>query len=149
MGGTFTCLNYHIIFSTKDRRPLIVPALRADLYKYIGGIIKGEDGIPDHIGGTEDHIHLLVRYRPDAAISDLVQKVKSHSSGWVNRSSGHAAFYWQEGYGAFSISQSHMGKVRAYIDGQEEHHKARDFKAEFRAFLKRYSIQFDENYIWL
>ena len=149
MGGTFTCLNFHIIFSTKERSPLIIPELCADLYNYVGGTIRGEGGISDFIGGTSDHLHLLLRWKPDYALSELVQKIKSHSSGCVNKTSREKHFYWQEGYGAFSVSQSHMTRVRQYIAHQARHHRKKDFKDELRGFLKAHGIPYDEDYIWL
>ena len=150
MGGTFTNLQYHIVFSTKGRRQFISPALRPRLYDYIGGTIRKQRGVLYEIGGTRDHVHLLLRWRPDASVSDLVRDIKSASSGWIHKDiPGMSGFRWQDGFGAFSVSHSQSGKLRAYILDQERHHRETDFKGEFRALLKAHEVEFDEDYIWL
>jgi len=149
MATTYTNLNYHIVFSTKDRRPLITPPLRARLYPYITSIITGERGIVAAIGGTCDHIHLLVRWRPDVSISNLLKTVKSMSSGWVHRQDGLSpGFGWQEAYAAFTVSESQCARVAAYVECQENHHAGRDFKHELLALLASHGIGYDERYIW-
>jgi REP element-mobilizing transposase RayT len=148
MGTTFANLLYHIVFSTKHRAPLIREDLRADLYGYMGGILRGEGGILLEIGGMPDHVHLLAKLRTDVAVARVVQKVKGKSSKWRNEQpSASERFEWQEGYGAFSVSESLSGKVRRYIRNQEEHHRAISFEDELIALLKRHRIPYDERYL--
>jgi REP element-mobilizing transposase RayT len=126
MAGTYTKLIYHIVFSTKDREPLITPRMREDLYAYLGGIIRGQDGFIQAIGGMADHIHLVVGLKPDVSVSEIVRLVKANSSKWVNeqaRASGGGRFAWQSGYGAFSVSVSQLKAVCEYVQKQEEHHR--------------------------
>ena len=150
MGGTFTHLQYHIVFSTKSRRPVISSALCPRLYDYIGGTIRKQRDVLHEIGGTADHVHLLVRWRPDGSVSDLVRDIKSASSGWMHKAiPGTSDFHWQDGFGAFSVSHSQSDKLKAYILNQERHHREADFKGEFRALLKAHGVDFDEDYIWL
>lgn len=149
MASTFTNLLYHIVYSTKHRRPLIAPAWRDDLYAYVGGIIKERDGIPLEIGGMPDHLHILTKLSPKLAIMDVLRDIKAVSSKWLNeghRSNGR--FEWQVGYGAFSVSHSQVGVVCEYIHGQEAHHQEMTFKAEFVALLKRHEVEFDPKYVF-
>lgn len=116
----------------------------------MGGTIRSEKGTLLQIGGMPDHVHLLVRWSANRTISDLVRIVKSKSSGWVhNTFPNRTDFSWQDGYGAFTVSQSDLGGVTDYIRSQPDHHRKRDFKEEFRQFLKLHAIDFDERYIWL
>jgi REP element-mobilizing transposase RayT len=149
MAGTYTKLIYHIIFSTKDREPLIAPTLRDKLYPYIGGIIRGQAGALDAVGGMPDHIHLVVRINPDISVSEIVRLIKANSSKWVNEQPGRPGrFGWQSGYGAFSVSYSQLPAVREYVQNQEEHHRKKTFQEEYQEFLKRHDIAFDERYLW-
>jgi REP element-mobilizing transposase RayT len=149
MACTYTKLIYHIIFSTKDREPLITPRLREDLYPYVGGIIRGQDGALEAIGGIPDHIHLVVRLKPDISVSEIVRLIKANSSKWVNEQPGCAGrFGWQSGYGAFSVSLSQLAAACEYVKTQEEHHRKKTFQEEYREFLKRHDISFDEKYVW-
>lgn len=149
MASTFTNLLYHVVYSTKHRRPLIAPTWRDDRYAYIGGIIKERDGVPLMIGGMPDHIHILTKLSPKPAIMDVLRDIKAVSSKWLNegqRSNGR--FEWQVGYGAFSVSHSQVGVVREYIQRQEAHHQEMAFKAEFVALLKRHEVEFDPKYVF-
>ena len=149
MPGTFTNLNYHLVFSTKRRQYLINSELRLRLYDYLGGIIRAEGGVLYQIGGMPDHVHLLVRGKPTNDIAGFLQKIKSSSSGWVHRTfSEHRNFQWQEGYGAFSVSYSQCQRVSSYIRNQERHHRSRDFKSEFIGLLNAHQCEYDERYIW-
>ncbi len=149
MAGTYTKLIYHIIFSTKDREPLITPGLRDNLYSYIGGIIRAQEGMLHAIGGTPDHVHLVVRIKPDVSVSEIVRLVKANSSKWVNEQADRAGrFGWQSGYGAFSVSFSQLPAVRKYVQDQEEHHRKKTFQEEYQEFLKRHDISFEEKYLW-
>jgi putative transposase len=149
MGSTYSSLAYHVIFSTKGREPLISAGLRAELYPYIGGILRGHRCILLEIGGMPDHLHLAVRAKPDIAVAELVRLVKANSSKWVNeRASDRGRFAWQSGYGAFSVSLSQLPGVCGYIREQEEHHRTRTFQEEYVEFLRRHGIEFDERYLW-
>lgn len=149
MPQSYTCLHYHIVFGTKLREPTITPEIRPRLWEYLGGAVRGEGGIPILVGGMADHVHLLVTLRQDRALSDLLRQIKSNSSGWLHDTFPTAAtFRWQAGYGAFTVSQSQVDKVRRYIANQERHHKTRTFEEEFRELLIRHGIEFEERYLW-
>lgn len=149
MASTFTNLLYHIVYSTKYRSDTIAPAWQADLYAYIGGIIKERDGIPLEIGGMPDHIHILTKLSPKLAIMDVLRDIKAVSSKWVNDSQlSRDRFEWQTGYGAFSVSQSQVDVVRTYIRNQKEHHRKTPFKTEFITLLERHQIEFELKYVF-
>ena len=149
MAGTYTNLLYHLVFSTKGRIPLIGKELQPDLYAYIGGIVRGEGGVLLEIGGMPDHVHLLVKFKPIVAISDMLQLIKGNSSKWVN-AERHSMrkFGWQDGYAAYSVSESQVDAVREYVQRQEEHHRGQPYQDEFRALLERHGIEYDERYLW-
>jgi REP element-mobilizing transposase RayT len=149
MPNTYTKLLYHLVFSTKERRSLIDANWEDRLYSYIGGIVRHEKGDLLAAGGTADHIHLLVRYRADVAISDLLRSIKSNSSRWLHETFPESRdFAWQEGYSAFTVSQSAVEDVKRYIANQKEHHRRRDFKEELLAILRLHEIEFDEKYVF-
>jgi putative transposase len=149
MSGTYTNLLYHLVYSTKDRLPLITPQLKDDLYSYMGGIVRGEGGVLLEINGMPDHVHLLVKLKPTLAISDFLRVLKSNSSKWANEQKGRLRkLGWQEGYAAFTVSESQVPRVTKYIRGQEQHHRRQDFKGELLTLLKRHRIEYDERYIW-
>jgi putative transposase len=136
----------HIVFSTKDRRPLIAAELESRLYGYISGIIKNNKGRMIIAGGIADHIHLLVSIgRID--IGELIGDIKRDSSKWM-KENGAKGFYWQRGYGAFSIGQSQVEDVSRYIRTQKDHHSDQDFQDEFRALCRKYDVEIDERYCW-
>ncbi|MBA2524222.1 MAG: IS200/IS605 family transposase [Pyrinomonadaceae bacterium] len=125
MSESFTNLLYHIIFSTKDRRPLITSVYEPRLYEYIGGTIRGTGGIALSINGAEDHVHLLAKLRPDRALSDVLRDLKCNASGWMHDVFPEVRdFSWQRGYGAFTVSESHVEEVQRYLKFQKEHHSA-------------------------
>ena len=137
MSDSFTNLLYHIIFSTKDRRPLITDIYQPRLYDYIGGTIRGLGGISLGLNGTEDHVHLLAKLRPDKSLSDVLRELKANATGWMHDVFPEVReFSWQRGYGAFTVSQSNVDEVRRYIADQKEHHKKIAFRDEFIQFLK-------------
>ena len=149
MSSTFTNLLYHLVFSTKQRRELIKPPLREELYRYLGGIIRGEGGILLEIGGIADHVHLVAKFKADIAVADMLRKTKANSSKWANqRAALTGRFRWQAGYGAFSVSQSQLASLRKYVQTQEEHHKRVSFQEEFVRLLKKHGIEYDERYLW-
>jgi REP element-mobilizing transposase RayT len=149
MGHTYTNLLLHITFSTKERRPLIHDPFRDRLHEYLGGIVGEEFGRPIRIGGTENHVHGLLVLRANVALSEAMAKWKSLSSGWIHKTFPEEQdFAWQEGYGAFSVSESNAEKVREYIANQIEHHRKMTFEEEFVALLKRHGIDYDPRHIW-
>ena len=149
MPGTYTQILLHIVYSTKHREPWITSDVAERLYPYIGGIIRAEKGLLYDIGGIADHVHLYVRWRPDATISNLLKTVKSRSSLWVHQTFPQLAeFAWQAGYSAFSVSKSQEPALKKYIAGQAEHHKKEDFKTELLRILRAHEIEFDERYVF-
>jgi len=149
MSGTYANLLCHVIFSTKNRYPLITDAIKADLHAYMGGIIREREGIAIIIGGMPDHVHLLIKMKPKFALSDVIRDVKAVSSKWINETmEGLHKFGWQDGFAAFSVSQSQAPVVHRYIENQEEHHRSIDFKAEVLALLVKNKIEFDEALLW-
>ena len=148
MGHTYTALHYHIVFSTKNRVPSIAADIQTRLYEYIGGIVRGENGILIAIGGMPDHTHLLATLHPTACVADMIRRIKGNSSKWVHENlSGMQDFAWQSGYGAFTVSRSNLGDVESYVNNQQAHHANLSFEDEFRAFLQRHGIQYDERYV--
>ncbi|HEX3553002.1 MAG TPA: IS200/IS605 family transposase [Thermoanaerobaculia bacterium] len=144
MSHTFSQLLFHIVFSTQYRQDLIDPDLRDDLYPIIAEIVRSERCSLLGIGGMPDHLHLLVRVRANLSLSDLLRSIKANSSRWVHeRSETPRRFGWQEGYGAFSVSESAAGEVHRYIQSQEEHHRRRSFEEEWVGLLIRHGIEFD------
>lgn len=148
MSQSFTNLLYHLVFSTKERRPLIKPVHEIRLYDYIGGIIRGAGGTSLGIGGTADHIHVLAKLRPVRALSDVLRDLKANATGWMHDVFPHLRdFSWQRGYGAFTVSRSDVTEVRNYIHRQKEHHKRVSFRDEFIQFLKANQIEFDPRFL--
>ena len=139
MAHPFARNHVHLVFSTKERRPLIKPALRDELYSYLRRVATDYGISIDLIGGTDDHVHILLDLPPKIALSSLVCALKAKSSKWMNEE-GHL-FAWQNSYGCFSVSTSHLPQVKAYLAHQEEHHRRRDFLAEFSALLRRHGIK--------
>jgi REP-associated tyrosine transposase len=137
----------HLIFSTKGRQPLLTSEIRPDLFAYLGGIIREMHGTALIINGTADHVHMLIRIRPAHATAQIARVVKTNSSRWAHEK-WKINFAWQNGYGAFSVSESNVPAISRYIATQEDHHKKRTFQEEYVAFLKKNKIQYDERYIW-
>ena len=139
----------HVIFSTKNRLPLITTEIQQELYAYLATACQSCQCPAHRIGGTSDHVHLIASLSRTASIADWIGSVKADSSKWAKTNGRrYARFAWQGGYGAFSIGQSQLGRVKAYIGRQEEHHRVRTFQEEFREFLKKYEVQYDERYVW-
>jgi REP element-mobilizing transposase RayT len=149
MAQTYASLYVHVVFSTKDREPLLRADLRERIWRYLGGIARKEKMKAIEIGGTADHIHGLISYAPTMAAATIVQILKGNCSKWINDSLGlPCRFEWQEGYGAFSVSCSQIDRTIAYIRGQERHHHKKSFQEEYLGFLKKHKIEYDERYIW-
>jgi putative transposase len=120
MAGTYTNLLYHVVFSTKERRQFITPAIEADLYGYIGGIVRNQKGILLEINGATDHIHLLAKFKPNLAVSDIIRDIKANSSKWLNEEkSRFHKFGWQDGFAAFTVSESQVDRIGGYIRNQK------------------------------
>jgi REP element-mobilizing transposase RayT len=147
MPSTHTNLLYHIIFATKEREPCIAPDWRARLHEYMGGAVRGLGGVPQGVGGVADHIHLLVGLKPTHCLSDFMRDLKKNSSVWVSETIPLPSFRWQEGYAAFTVSESVKASVRIYIADQEEHHRHKSFREELIEFLKKSGVDYDERYL--
>jgi putative transposase len=150
MPQSLSAVYLHLIFSTKNRQPLLRdPALRTETHAYLGGISKKLDCPPIIVGGVDDHVHLLARQARTITQADWIKELKRVSSIWIKeREPILADFAWQSGYGAFSVSVSNLDAVEHYIAHQEEHHRERSFQDEYRAFLKRHNVAWDEQYVW-
>jgi putative transposase len=148
MANTFTQIYLQFIFAVENRISLIMPEWKDELYKYITGIVQNNKHKLIVINGTANHIHIFVGYKPHQLIPDLLQDIKGDSSKWINNKRlVYGKFQWQEGYGAFSYSHSHIDRVVKYIKNQEAHHKKKSFKEEYLEFLERFAIPHDEKYI--
>jgi hypothetical protein len=127
----------------------LAPEISTRVYSYLGGAIRGEKGVLYDISGMADHVHLLIRWRADETISNLVGTIKRNTTIWIHDTFPELSdFYWQEGYGAFTVSCSQVDKVKVYIQNQEEHHRTMDFKMEFIALLKAHHVDYDAETIW-
>jgi len=142
--------NYvHICFSTKGRLPLIQDSIQEELFAYLGGVCKNLESQPIIVGGTNDHVHLLVKLSRKMALMDLVEKVKTHSSKWIkSKDPKFSNFYWQHGYGGFSVNPRQVDRVVTYIKNQREHHRKVSFQEEYRRVLRKYKMNFDERFLW-
>jgi len=149
MPGTFSQIYIQIVFAVKGRQNLIHDSWKNDLHKYIAGIIKGKNQKPIIVNGMPDHIHAFVGLRPAMAIADLARDIKNNSSNFINdHQFVKGKFAWQEGYGAFSYSHSHIGNVCDYVLTQEKHHKKKTFKEEYIDLLRKFEIEHDEKYLF-
>ncbi len=149
MADTYSQIYIHIVFAVKGRSNLISPKWKDELYKYITGIITNDGQKLIAINGMPDHIHILIGLKPTIALSDLVRDIKASSSKFINTQKWIAGkFEWQHGFGAFSYSHSQLSNVINHIKHQEEHHKTRTFRQEYLEFLKRYNVDFKEEFIF-
>ena len=149
MGQSLVKNYLHIIYSTKHRQPFIREPVGAELYNYLGGICRNLECNPVKIGGYIDHVHILCMLSRKIPLMKLLEEVKSHSSKWMKtKGPSLLNFYWQDGYGAFSVKPSELEVVANYIDRQVELHQHKTFKEEYGEFLKKYNIEFDERYVW-
>jgi len=149
MANTFSQIYIQIVFSVKGRQNLIQKTWRDELYKYICGIVNGKEQKVYAIGGMADHLHVLISINPTICLSDLVRDIKANSSKWINEKHFVAGkFHWQEGFGAFSYSQSQLDIIIAYINNQEQHHKKKTFRDEYVELLQKFNIEYDEKYLF-
>ena len=149
MPQSYAALYCHVIFSTKNREPLLSRELQPRLFAYIGGGLGGEGNVLLAAGAMPDHVHLLISLSRQTSVAEVVRLVKANSSGWVHQTFPELrGFAWQTGYGAFSVSASALPAVKRYLAGQEEHHRVRTFQEEFVAFLKKHAIPYNERFLW-
>ena len=139
----------HLVFSTKNREPILAESVRAPLCAYASAVLRDLDSHVIAINAWHDHVHILFALSKNHSLSQVVMEVKRATSKWIKtQGKAFAKFHWQSGYGAFSIGQSGVEEVKTYIANQAEHHRVKSFEEEFRSFLKRYQVEFDERYIW-
>ena len=149
MANTYTQIFYHVVFAVKNRVSLIIPEIKDDLYKYIAGIIINQKQKLFIINGMPNHVHFLMNCKPNMNLSDNIREIKEHSTKFINdKKILKGKFYWQEGFGAFSVSKKDVSMILNYIKNQEEHHKKRTFKEEYMEFLKENEIDFKEEYVF-
>ncbi len=149
MPQSLSYLLTHIVFSTKDRTPVLDATVRTALHAYLATVARNVDCECFRVGGVADHVHLAVRLSRTLTMAQLIEELKTSSSKWLKtQSPALASFAWQRGYGAFSVGPSDLNALLHYIDTQEEHHRARTFQDEYRAFLTKYGIEYDERYVW-
>jgi REP element-mobilizing transposase RayT len=146
MGSSYVSLHYHIVFSTKNRLRLIHSRWRSRLHEYLGGTACGLGGDPRSIGGTDDHVHLLVSLESTHDIASFLRELKKASSVWAN--GNHCRdFAWQEGYAAFTVSASLVDRVRRYVESQESHHGKQTFIQELQSLLDKHGVEYDPKYL--
>jgi putative transposase len=148
MSSTHLSLHYHIVFSTKNRQPLIADNFCPKLHAFLGGCINTVNGIPIAIGGTNDHVHLLIGLRATHQLSNVVKEIKVASSKWIHDEILLKEFSWQLGYGAFTVGISNLEQVRNYVLNQENHHQAKNFETEYVEMLRTANVEYDEKYLW-
>jgi REP element-mobilizing transposase RayT len=149
MANTYTSLHYHIVFSTKNRETFIKKEMSDRIWAFLGGIARENKLKALCVGGTEDHIHILLMAPPAMALSKMVQLLKGGSSRWIHEIYPEMRrFAWQDGYGAFRVSRSQLPDIVRYIQGQEEHHRAKTCQEEYLALLQKHGIEYDERYVW-
>ncbi|GAA5481700.1 IS200/IS605 family transposase [Haloferula sargassicola] len=149
MAQSLSQILLHVIFSTKERRPFLSSTIRPQVHAYLAATARQLGAECYRAGGIEDHVHLAVRLPRTLSVSKLVEQVKSSSSKWIKTlGPTWETFAWQAGYGAFSISRTHLSQLVDYIGGQEEHHRKMSFQDEYRALLRKLRVDFDERYVW-
>jgi len=149
MSQSLTKIYLHIVFSTKYRANIIDTNISEELYSYLGGICKNLECFPVKIGGYSNHIHILCSFSKKITLIKFVEEIKKNSSKWIKtKDEKYKNFYWQDGYGAFSVNPYEIDKVSNYIENQENHHKKIDFQKEYLTFLEKYQVKYDERYVW-
>ncbi len=147
MSQSLSNILVHIVFSTKSRQPLVVAPMEDELWRYMASATTALNCQAHKVGGTADHIHVACCLARTVSVAGLLEEIKTSSSKWM-KSKGLSAFAWQNGYGAFSIGQSQLDDLTAYISRQKEHHRHRTFQEEYREFLRKYNVPYDERYVW-
>lgn len=147
MPSTYLSLHYHLVFSTKHRRPSISDQWRQRLFEYTSGTLEGLGGVSQGVGGIADHVHLLVSLKATHCLADFIRELKKSTSIWVHDKIGDLDFAWQEGYAAFTVSPTARDQVKAYIANQLEHHRTRTFREELIQLLETAGIEYDPKYL--
>jgi putative transposase len=149
MPQSLTKVYVHLVFSTKNRYPFIDDSIKEELFSYLGGVCKELESSPIRVGGYSDHVHILCILSKKIALMDLLEEVKKRSSKWIKtKGEAYKFFYWQDGYGAFSVNPTEVEVVAKYIENQAEHHNKKDFKEEYLGFLNKYKVDYNEKYLW-
>lgn len=149
MAQTLVSLLVHLVFSTKNRVSFITPDIEPDLFAYLSATVNRHESRCLAVGGTPNHVHLLVAMSKNVALSALVGELKKSSSKWIKtKGKEFRGFGWQDGYGAFSIGESNVAALKIYISRQKEHHRARTFESEILSLLEKYGVKYDERYLW-
>lgn len=149
MADTYTQIFYHIVFAVRNRASLIVPAIKEDLYKYITGIVSNQNQKMFINSGMPDHVHILMNCKPNMNLSNNIREIKEHSTKFINaKKLIKGKFFWQEGFGAFTVSKKDVPLILNYIKNQEEHHRKKTFREEYIDFLKENEIEFKEEYVF-
>lgn len=149
MPQSLSCLLTHLVFSTKNREPFLIGDASTEMHRYIAGILNNLGCPSIQVGGVSDHIHIFCRLSRTKSVAEVIESVKTSSSKWIKtKGSEFSGFHWQSGYGAFSVSQSDSDAVIDYIRNQAQHHRKVSFQEEFRRFLERYQIAYDDRYVW-
>jgi putative transposase len=147
--STYTAIAYHIVFSTKDRAPVLHSGGRPDLFRYMTGIIRNRQGHLYRINGVQDHLHMLTSVHPTVTLADVIKDLKTGSTRWIKQNGIFKGFsYWQEGYGAFTCSYNDLDGLIEYIKSQEEHHRRTSFEEEYRKLLREAGIDFEERHLF-
>ncbi|MBI1317724.1 MAG: IS200/IS605 family transposase [Candidatus Hydrogenedens sp.] len=147
MSSTHTCLLYHVVFATKERRPWLDATIRPRVHGYLNSMVQQNNAIALAVGGVEDHVHLLLHLHQSHALASFVRDLKAGSSRWIHESLGLPLFGWQAGYGAFTVSASQKDRVARYIENQAEHHAKHSFRQELEALLHAHGIEYDPQYL--
>lgn len=152
MAQSLSCMLAHVVFSTKQRSPWIVPAVRTDLHAYLAGVAREAGCLCHRVGGVGDHVHIAVELSRVVTMATLVERLKTASTKWMKRQTcedgDFQGFAWQRGYGAFSLAKKDLDALVRYIDDQERHHRAMTFEEEFRKVLIKYGVEWDEEWVW-
>jgi putative transposase len=147
MPSTFLALHYHIVFSTRNRVPIIETSWRERLHEYLGGTVTGLGGFIQGVGGVADHVHLLVGLKATHCLADFMRELKKASSVWVHEEIKQPEFAWQEGYGAFTVSPTARSQVQKYIANQADHHRVKTFREELAEFLKKAGVKYEDRFL--
>jgi REP-associated tyrosine transposase len=149
MSQSLSAVILHIVFSTKNREPWLDLDVRPRIHAYLATICRDFGGEPVRVGGVADHVHVVTTLPRTASQAQMIEQIKKISSKWIKaRDVRYRGFYWQRGYGAFSVSPSQLAAVLKYVDAQEQHHRTRTFQEEYRDLLRRHGVDFDERYVW-
>jgi REP element-mobilizing transposase RayT len=149
MANTYTALFYHVVFSTKNRAPMIRRDIEERVWEYVGGIARHYNMTAVQVGGIEDHLHVLVMAPATLSPSEIAKRIKSDSSKWIHEEFPDLhGFGWQDGYGAFTVSKANVPSVVGYIQNQRAHHRTKTFQEEYLDFLKKAGVDYDEQYLW-